>query len=215
MIYLHSVSKTYISKDDAPRLVFRPTTVVLPTDRRVAILGDRLQGKTMLLRLLAGLEAPDEGEVMAPLRLSPIANARALFHLRLSGLENIRLLARMLGVDAHQLTLAVNAFCGMGNVLARPLYHLKLQQRQLLDIALLAVLSFDCYLLDNAHSLPRELLERYLEAAAQRGAGLIFTTAVPRQACEYADYAVVISDHTVRAFNQVDEAIESYERKAG
>src|SRR5277367_5019471 len=53
MIYLHSVSKTVFAKHEGPRLVFRPTNAALPTDRRVAILGDRQQGKSMLLRLLA------------------------------------------------------------------------------------------------------------------------------------------------------------------
>jgi ABC-type polysaccharide/polyol phosphate transport system ATPase subunit len=215
MIFLQSVSKTFFSKHDGSKLALRPTTIALPTDRRVAILGDRLQGKTLLLRLLAGLEAPDEGEVIAPMRLSPIANSKTLFHPRLSDLENIRLVARMLGVDAHQLTLAVDTFCGPGLVAERPIYMLNGPQRRLLEIALLAALSFDCYLLDNASQIPRDLLDRFFDAAARRGAGMIFATALPRQVYEYADYAVVIANHTVRAFNYVEEAIESYERKAG
>src|SRR5271156_981553 len=107
MIYLHSVSKTVFSSHHPPRPVFRSTSIALPTDRRVAILGDRGQGKTLLLRLLAGLDAPDTGEVTAPLRLSPIANSRAVLNPRLSGIENIRLFARISGIESHSLTLAI------------------------------------------------------------------------------------------------------------
>ena len=45
MIYLKAATKFHFSEDKPPRLVFRPTTLALPTDRRVAILGERLQGK--------------------------------------------------------------------------------------------------------------------------------------------------------------------------
>jgi capsular polysaccharide transport system ATP-binding protein len=214
MIFLDSVTKAYFSKHDAPKLVFRPTTIALPTDRRVAILGDRLQGKSLLLRLLAGLEAPDAGKVIAPVRLSPIVNSGALFHPRLSGLENIGIIARMLGVDGGRLSSVVDAFCGLGPAMEKPLSSLKLPDRQRLELVLVALLSYDCYLLDNAPRVPVELLEGYFDAAARRGAGLIFTTHAPRQVYQYADHVVVICDGTVREFDQVEEAIRIYERKS-
>jgi capsular polysaccharide transport system ATP-binding protein len=214
MIYLQSITKTYFGADEAPKPVFCPTTIAIPTDRRVAILGGRLQGKTTLLRMLAGLEAPNEGEVYAPLKLSPIANSRALLHPRLSGAENIRLFARMLGVDAEQLSLAVDSFCRLGYLLERPVNSLEGPQRQLLEVALVNILSFDCYLLDNAPLIPAELLSQCFEGASVRGAGMIFATNAPRQAYQHADCVVVICDYTMHAFSRVDEAIESYERAA-
>lgn len=215
MILLRSVTKTYFPKDEAPKPVLRPTTIGLPTDRRVAILGDRLKGKSVLLRLIARQEAPDTGSVFVPQRLSPIANAGALFHPRLSALENVRVVARMLGVQGDGLAAAVDAFCGLGLAMEKPVRLLGLPERQRLDITLVALLSFDCYLLDNAHRVPAELLEGFLYAAGARGAGSIFTTTIPRQVYEYADHAVVIEDHGVREFDEVEEAVWSYERRAG
>jgi len=214
MIYFRSVAKTYRVQDGRPKLVLRPTTIALPTDRRVAILGGRMEGKTTLLRLLTGFEAPDAGEIVAPLRLSPIGNSRTLLHPVFSGAENIQIVARMTGVDPDLLLAAVDRLCGIGRMLEKPLHTQDAQLRQLLEIALLSVLPFDCYLLDNTHSMPAGLLERYFDAAERRGAGMIFATGQPRQAYRYADYAVVIKDRTVCAYNQVEEAIESYERKS-
>jgi capsular polysaccharide transport system ATP-binding protein len=215
MIFLRSVTKAYFSKHDAPKVVFRPTTIALPTDRRVAILGDRQQGKSVLLRLLAGQEAPDAGEVIAPLRLSPITNSRTLFQPRLSALENIRLIARMLGIYADDLTRVVDAFSGLGSAMEKPAKLLNGAERQRLQLTLVALLPFDCYLLDNAASVPTEWLVGYLNAAARRGAGTIFATTLLRQVYEYADFAVVIRDCTVRAFKQAEEAGMAYERRAG
>jgi capsular polysaccharide transport system ATP-binding protein len=215
MIYLNSVAKVYVSETAPPKPVFGSISLALPTDRRVAILGDRLQGKTTLLRLLVGAEAPSRGEIVAPaLRLSPLANPGRFFHNRLSAIENIRLVGRMLGVDGHRLMLAVDSFCQLGTTIEKPLNALKGIERQLLEIGLLSILPFDCYLLDNAHTVPTDLLERYFDSAAKRGAGMIFATKASRQAHDYADCAVVVRDGKVSAFNQVEEAIESYERKA-
>jgi len=61
MILLKSAIKLHFSEDKPPKLVFKRTTLALPTDRRVAILGERLQGKSSLLRLLAGVDAPTMG----------------------------------------------------------------------------------------------------------------------------------------------------------
>jgi capsular polysaccharide transport system ATP-binding protein len=214
MIYLSSVSKAVTSKHEGPKLVFNSVSITVPTDRRVAILADRQQGKTLLLRLLAGVEAPDEGEIFTSLTLSPIANARTLFHPRLSGTENIRLVARMVGVDAHSLITAVDAICHVGAMAEQPIATLSGPQRQILEIAVLSVLHFDCYLLDNSHAMPVSLLERFFDAAERRKAGMVFTTVLPRHVYEYADFAIVIRGCTARSFNQVEEAIESYERQS-
>ena len=207
MIFLHSVSKTIFSKNSAPRLLFGPTSVALPTDRRVAILGGRQEGKTTLLRLLAGLDAPDTGEVMAGLKLSPIGNSRSIFHPSLTVVENVRLYTRSMGLDSNYVLKVLDSLCEIGDEVARTFGTLSGSQRQTLEIALLSILPYDCYLLDDAFRMPKSLLERYFDAAERRGAGMIFTTALPRQVYEYADYAVVIRDQTVREFTPAQEAI--------
>src|SRR5579859_1637203 len=122
MIFLKSATKFHFSEDKPPRLVFRPTTLALPTDRRVAILGERLQGKSSLLRLLAGVEQPDDGHaVIPPLHFSPIVNPGKFFNFRLTGMENIRMVGRLMGIDSNRLVLAVNDFCKLGTALERPL----------------------------------------------------------------------------------------------
>jgi ABC-type polysaccharide/polyol phosphate transport system ATPase subunit len=215
MIHLYSVTKGVHAKGKPPKLMFRPTTIPLPTDRRVAILGGRAQGKTLLLRMLAGLEKPDMGEIIVPLSLSPIANSRLLFHPIFTVDEGIRAIARLSGIDADWLAAGVTHLIGEGaGLLKKPVSVLNGLQRQELEIATLSILPFDCYLMDDAHQVSTALLERYLDAAARRGAGTIFTTVLGRQARLYADYVVVVDDCTIRAYNQVEEAVESYERKA-
>lgn len=216
MILLKSATKFHFSEDKPPRLVFKPTTLALPTDRRVAILGERLQGKSTLLRLITGVEPPDNGHaIIPPLHFSPIVNPGRFFNMRLSGLENIRLVGRLMGTDTDRLLFAVNSFSKLGRKLERELRFFPGVERQLLEIALLSVLTFDCYFLDNAHTVPTDVLEKCFEVTGRRGGGMIFTTLSARLAHRFADYAVVVRDQVVQAYNHVEEAIECYERKAG
>jgi capsular polysaccharide transport system ATP-binding protein len=212
VIHLLAVAKSFFAAGSAPKLVFRPTTLSFPADRRVAVLGDRRDGKTVLLQLLAGLEVPDEGAVIAPLRLSPIVNGGRLFHPNLTGLENIRFHARLSGIDADHLLAAVSALSGVGKALNRPVRDLEWGERKSVEAALTAALPFDCHLIDDLGQLEDELAEQYFAAAAQQRAGVIFATNKARLARRFADCAVVIRDQTLYPFARVEEATSFYER---
>jgi capsular polysaccharide transport system ATP-binding protein len=212
VIHLVAVAKGYVATGSAPKLVFRPTTLTLPADRRVAVLGERREGKTVLLQLLAGQEPPDEGEVIAPLRLSPIVNGGRLFHPGLTGLENIRFFARLSGFDADRLLVAVSALSGVGKALNRPARDLEWAERKSVEAALTASLPFDCHLIDDLGQLDEALAEQYFALAARHRAGIIFTTNKARLARRFADCAVVIRDHTLYPFARIEEATSFYER---
>jgi capsular polysaccharide transport system ATP-binding protein len=212
LIHLLSVAKSFTSRGRVPKVVLRPTTAALPADRRVALLGQKRAGKTVLLRMLAGIEAPDQGEVFAPLQLSPLVNSGGLFHPQLTGIENIRHFARMFGIDADRLTLAVDAFCGIGTLLSQPVKSQDANHRKAMEAAVTAVLPFDCYLVDDMQQFAPEMAERYFDAASQRQAGVIFATSNPRLARQFAEFVVVIRDGTLYPFRHVEEAIPFYER---
>ena len=184
----------------------------MPADRRLAVLGKRRQGKSVFLRILAGVEEPTRGEVISRLRLSPVVRSGALFHPRMSALENVRFFARMLNLDADRLALAVDAFYGADGVLGRSRKGEEGDRRKAAEIAFLSLLPFDCYLIDDIGQLPEAARKRHLDAAAQRRAGIIFATNQPQLARRYADCAVVIRDGIVHPFSDVAEAIAFDER---
>lgn len=214
MIYLSSVSKTYRSVGHPLNVVFMPMTVSLPTERRVALLGRSLTGKSVLLRLLSGLEAPDTGQVVAPVRLSPIANSSAVFDQRMTIGDNIRYLARLYGVDAETLTLATVSYCRTALPIESPILALPRSLRRALDVALVAVLPFDCYLLDHLTSLDAASIGRYVANAAHRNAGVIFATGRVYDVREHADFVVVVHGKSLYPFDDVNEAIQFYDRQA-
>jgi putative ABC transport system ATP-binding protein len=63
MIELRGVSKTVTSGDRA-LTILHPLDLVVPSGQRLAILGPSGSGKSTLLGLIAGLDAPSQGEIL-------------------------------------------------------------------------------------------------------------------------------------------------------
>ena len=213
MIHLLSVAKSFSKKGCPPNVLFLPTSISLPADRRVAVLGQRREGKSVFLQMLAGTEAPDQGRVIAPLWLSPVINSGGLFQPQLTVLENIRFLARVFGTNADRLAATVDALAGVGAEMFRPVKIHDANRRKVLEAAVTISLPFDCYLMDSASWMGPEMLALPIEAARRRRAGVIFATSHSRLARQFADFAVVIGERTLHPFDDVEEAIGCYERQ--
>jgi capsular polysaccharide transport system ATP-binding protein len=212
LIHLFSLTKSFPAavSGSRPKLVLHPTTLSLPADRRLAVLAKKLGGKSVFLRILAGVEAPTDGEVISTVRSSPVIKSGVLFHPRISNVENIRFFARMLNLDPDRLTVAIDAFCRANGVAGQWLEDE--QQRRAAEVALLTILSFDCYFVDEIGQLAEPARLRLFDVAEQRQGGVIFATNQPRLARRYADCAVVIRDGIVHPFSNVAEAIAFHER---
>src|SRR5208283_1943643 len=111
MIYLASVALNLFVPGLPPKPVLHSTSIVLPTNRTMAVLGPARHDRAAFLRLLAGVEIPTRGQVTAKLRLSPVVKNGVLFHRGMSFVDNIRFFARLLNVDEDELLVIVNAFC--------------------------------------------------------------------------------------------------------
>jgi hypothetical protein len=78
-------------------------------------------------------------------------------------------------------------------------------ERQRLEIVLVALLSFDCYLPDDAARVPTELLEGCLHAAAARRAGADLRDEYAQQVYQHPNHGALIHDHTVHELDDIDD----------
>jgi capsular polysaccharide transport system ATP-binding protein len=212
LIHLIAAEESRSAPGEPLRIILQPTTLSLPADRRLVVLGKKASVNSAFLRLLAGVTVPTRGRVMSHARLSPIMNSTGLFHPYVNGIENIRHYARLLNLDEDKLLMAIDSFTGTVGSLGGRAREEQNERRREAIIALLTLLPFDCYLIEEIAQFSEPVARRHLEAVAPRGAGLIFTTNSLRRARSYADCAIVIRDGIVHPFSNVEEAIAFHER---
>ncbi len=74
----------------------------VPRGEGLAVVGANGAGKSTLLAVIAGLLEPDQGVVQVPGRLSTLMELGSGFHPDLTGWENLRLYAAILGMTRRE-----------------------------------------------------------------------------------------------------------------
>src|SRR5579883_587641 len=90
----------------------------------MGIIGRNGAGKSTLLSLVAGLCEPSEGRVAVRGRVAALLHLGAGFHPDLTGVENVRLNASLLGLDRRQTDAAMGSisdFADIGSFINDPL----------------------------------------------------------------------------------------------
>jgi capsular polysaccharide transport system ATP-binding protein len=213
MIALKGVSRSFQAGGEET-VVFNDVTVNLPTDRRCAILGAERAGKSVLIRLLAGVEEPAEGEIIRYASLSfPVGYLRG-FRAQLTGRQNVEHAARLYGADPDEVIRFVDEVTGFGTRMHEPLHRMQLRDRIMLAYAMSYAIPFDTYLIDeNIGAGPADFREMCHSMFAHRTkeSGMLLATRHVRKALDYCDMAAVILDRKILLFDDLQDGIEVYQ----
>ena len=180
---------------------------------RWALLGRNGQGKSTLIRLLGGVIGPTSGSIQWNVVSSWPIGFGGGFQGSLSGLDNIRFLARLYNQDYETLLDKVDDFAQLGSRLHSPVKHYSSGMRARLAFGLSLAIEFDCYLIDELvavgdASFQRRCREELFELRKNRT--YIIASHDTNLIANVCDKALVIENGTARAFDDVEEALEIY-----
>ena len=196
-----------------PKQLFGGLSFQVPLGGRLAVLGRNGQGKSTLIKILGGVLAPTAGQVSWSMRPSWPLGFSGGFQGGLTGLDNIRFVARIYGQDPEAMVAATEAFAALGKDLYTPAKHYSSGMRARLAFGLSLAIEFDCYLIDEVIAVgdqtfrakcQRELFDRRAERAfiiASHDVGFL------RATCERA---LVIDSGRAKMFDDIDTAIDVY-----
>ena len=213
MIRLEGVSKSYATRQ-GPRQVLKGVDLQLERGRNVGILGRNGAGKSTLIRLLSGAEQPSGGHITRAMTVSwPLAFTGA-FQGHLTGLDNLKFVCRVYGVEWRPLLRFVEDFTELGLYLREPVQNYSSGMTTRLAFALSMAIEFDCFLIDEAlsvgdarfaHRCHVELFQKRKDRA------FILVSHSPEVIKLYCKRACVLHDGRLHEFEEVDQAYEFYE----
>ena len=120
MIELRDISKSYETKG-VRKQVFHGLNFEFKSDRNYALLGANGAGKSTLLRLLAGGEDPDRGKIIRKGKVSWPMGFSGGFNGSMTGIENIKFVARIYGQDPQSIIRYVYDFSELGKSMTLPI----------------------------------------------------------------------------------------------
>jgi capsular polysaccharide transport system ATP-binding protein len=148
VINLVDVNKNYFTRS-GPVRVLRDVNLTVNRGERIGILGRNGAGKSTLIRLISGAELPTTGLIERGMSVSwPLAFGGA-FQGSLTGLDNLRVICRIYGIDASKTVDFVEEFSELGLYLQEPVKTYSSGMRARLAFAISMVIDFDCFLIDE------------------------------------------------------------------
>ena len=186
--------------------------------RSLGILAPNGTGKTTLINMMAGLEKPDEGQIIRKGRISfPLGFMGGVVK-RHTARENARYIARLYGLDPDYVESFCRWLCDIREYFDMPLGTYSQGMRSRFTFSLMLALDFDMYLIDEgmpsttdaefnrkAGDLLRERLERTT---------VVIVSHLPNVLERFASQAAVLRDGKLRMFDTLEEAKELYDYQA-
>ena len=204
------LSKTYHGSG-AP--LFRDLNFEISRSGRLAILGRNGQGKSTLIKMLGGVLPATEGRIDWQMSSSWPIGFGGGFQGSLSGLDNIRFLARLYDRDFHDLLDRVDSFAELGRSLAKPVKHYSSGMRARLAFGLSLAIEFDCYLIDELVAVgDARFQQKCEEELFQHRADRSFLMASHdiHLVARHCSRALIIEAGKAKIFDDIEEAVDVY-----
>lgn len=212
MLALDNVSKAYKLKG-VHKVILDRVSFRFPEDRNVAIMGRNGAGKSTLMRLLAGAEQPDSGRVLRSLRVSWPLGFAGGFNGSMTGMENVRFVARVYGQDTEAVLDYVRDFSELGRSLDLPIRTYSSGMKARLAFGLSMAIDFDCYLIDEITAVGDERFKRKSQAAFNEKLAksqIIMISHSIGAIKEYCDCGIILDSGAAVYFNDIDTLSKNY-----
>ena len=179
------------------------------------ILGVNGAGKSTTIRLLSGTEAPNTGRINRHVRFSwPIGFANG-FQTLMTGRNNVTFVARAYGQDVRRVLDFVEDFSELGDYLDAPVRTYSSGMGARLAFALSMAIDFECYLIDEITAVgDARFQQRCNQAFMERRArsDVIMVSHMVGTIKDYCDRGAVLVDGRLICFDDIDQAIDMYNR---
>lgn len=211
-IVLRNIVKVYHTPT-GPKTVLNDVSFDVKPGEKIAVLGRNGAGKSTLVKLIGGVERPTSGLIHRGMTMSwPVAFGGG-FESSMTGLDNIRFIARLYNRPIQQTIEQVDDFAELGKQLLLPVKAYSSGMRARLAFALTLSIDFDCFLIDEVISVGDQRFQRKSHDALfvkRKHCSMILVSHDLNIIREYCQKALVLKAGRGRVFEDLDFAIRIY-----
>ena len=211
------VSDLVDSNDEDRFYALRDVSFTVERGESLGIVGRNGAGKSTLLSVITGLAKPDTGTVDVKGRVAPLLEIGSGFHPDLTGRENLRLNASLLGLsraETDQLQPAIIDFADIGDHIDAPLrtYSSGMMLRLAFGVAMQLkpeILIVDELLAVGDAGFQEKCLKRIQEMLSS-GASLLFVSHAPHMVAQFCKKALWLDQGRVMRYGPAGEVVGAY-----
>jgi len=202
-----------------PFYALKDVTFTVEHGESVAIIGSNGAGKSTLMSLVAGLAPPDEGTVEVNGRVAALLELGVGFHAELTGAENVRLNAALMGLSRQrtgEVYEEIVEFSGVREFIDEPIraYSAGMVLRLAFAVAIHCepeILLIDEVLVVGDQAFQAKCMEKIREFRRQ-GKTLLCVSHSPEMVRTFCDRAIWIDHGQVVRIGPAAEVLEAYTR---
>lgn len=213
MIRVREMCKAYPVRQGR-RVVFDHATIDLPSDKNVGLLGVNGAGKSTFLRLIAGTEEPDSGDIIRGSDISWPIGFTGSFHGSSTGRANVKFIARIYGRDVDEAIHFVEEFSELGPYFDQPFKSYSSGMRARLAFGVSMAIDFATYLVDEVTAVGDARFSAKCADEFRRRrekSNIIMVSHSIGTIREYCDCAALVAFGKVFYFHKVEDGIRAYE----
>lgn len=214
MLEFENVSKSFWTGKQRKVILDRASFRV-EIGRSLGILAPNGTGKTTIIRMMAGLEKPDEGTIRKTSRVSFPLGFMGGVVAKHSGRENARFIARLYGLDPDYVEAFSRWLCGIEEYFDMPVGVYSSGMKSRFTFSLLLALEFDIYLIDEG--MPSTTDVDFNRKAGSilrdrlRNSTVVVVSHQPTTIEKFCSQAAVLRDGTLHMFETLEEAKRMYD----
>ena len=213
-----------INRTKEKKTIFKATDNVsfkIYKGEKVGIIGFNGAGKSTLLKLISGVYAPDEGEIIVNGNIAPLLSLGAGFDKNYSGRENVFLNGAILGYDEKFLKEKYDEileFSELGEFINLPVKNYSSGMLSKLGFSIATIVDPDILILDEVLGVGditfREKSRKKLESLMASNTTVLLVSHSIREIRGICDKAIWIEKGRVRAIGEVNSICDDYEEEA-
>jgi capsular polysaccharide transport system ATP-binding protein len=214
MLEFRNVSKSYWTGTQH-KVILDQVSFRVELGNSMGILAPNGTGKTTLINMMAGLEKPDDGEIVRACNISFPLGFMGGVVAKVSAMENARYIARLYGLDPDYVESFCRWLCGLGEYFDQPIGTYSAGMRARFSFALMLALDFDMYLIDEG--MPSTTDVEFNRKAGEilqerlRTTTIVIVSHQAETLEKFARTAAVLMNGQLNVFDSLEEAKQLYD----